>query len=224
MVLTVSGPSIDADTGLRARIVAEARELFLRRGFASVTTGEIAREAGIGKATLYKSFPSKEALLRAVVESIKADILAGVEGLIGDASLGFLDKFVRLVTFLGDWFSRLGAVFVQDLRRSAPGVWRELDEFRKEKILVNFGAIIEAGVAEGLFRPDIDRDLAVRMFLGLVQGFLNPDALRDARHSARDIFENLFKLFFEGILTDRARAGLAGRAPGTFLATKEVPR
>ena len=61
------------------------------------------------------------------------------------------------------------------------------------------------------------------MFLDLVQNFINPDALLESRRSAREVFETLFKVVFEGILTDRSRAGFAGRKSDPFGAVKEVP-
>lgn len=205
------------------RIVALSRELFLQRGFVPVTTGEIAETLGISKATLYKQFASKREILGASVDSIKTDVLAGVERLVADSSLDFLEKLVRLMTFLGDWLSRLGRVLLRDLRRNAPEVWQEIDRFRREKILVNFSALLEAGVDEGVVRADLDRELVLRMFLSLVQSFIDPDALLESRRSARDALVTLFKVVFEGILTDRARAELAGRRPDPFGADKEVP-
>lgn len=222
-VLTVSGSVRSEDDALRMRIVAASRELFLQRGFVPVTTGEIAEALGISKATLYKQFASKREILGAAVDTIKADVLAGAERLVADASLDFLEKLVRLMTFLGDWLSRLGRVLLRDLRRNAPEVWEDVDRFRREKILVNFSALLEAGVGEGLIRADVDRELVLRMFLSLVQSFINPDALLESRRSARDALVTLFKVVFEGILTDRARVELAGRRPDPFGADKEVP-
>lgn len=222
-VLAVSNSSGPDDAALRARIVMASRELFLQRGFVPVTTGEIAERLGISKATLYKQFASKDDILEAAIGTIKAEILAGVEGLLADSSLDFLGKLVRLATFMGDWVSRLGRVLARDLRRHAPDVWEDIDRFRREKILVNFAALLETGVGEGVVRADIDRELVLRMFLSLVQSFINPDALLESRRSARDAFETLFKVVFEGILTDRARVELAGRKPEPFGAVKEVP-
>ena len=147
---------------------------------------EIAETLGISKATLYKQFASKREILGASVDSIKADVLAGVERLVADSSLDFLEKLVRLMTFLGDWLSRLERVLLRDLRRNAPEVWQDIDRFRREKILVNFSALLEAGVGEGVVRADLDRELVLRMFLSLVQSFIDPDALLESRRSARD--------------------------------------
>ena len=110
------------------------------------------------------------------------------------------------MTLIGDWVSRLSRALIVDLRRNAPDVWEDIDRFRRQKIIVNFSALLETGVEEGVFRVDLDRDLVLRMFVSLVQGFINPDALLESRQSAREVFETLFKVVFEGILTDRARA------------------
>ncbi len=222
IVFQVSRPD-RGDEALRKRIVFESRELFLRRGFVPVTTGEIAERLGISKATLYKYFSSKDELLRAVVDTIKTEVLAGVEAIVADTSTDFLGKLARLMTHLGNWLSSLGRVLAGDLRRNAPEVWEDIDRFRREKILVNFTALLEAGAAEGVVRADLDRELFLRMFLHLIQNFIDPDALIESRRSAREVFETLFKFVFEGILTDRSRVGLAGRRSDPFRTVKEVP-
>ncbi|MCK0537748.1 TetR/AcrR family transcriptional regulator [Alcanivorax quisquiliarum] len=52
----------------RGRILAAAREIFAREGFRSADVKTIAETAGVGKATIYKFFDSKEQLLLVVVE------------------------------------------------------------------------------------------------------------------------------------------------------------
>jgi AcrR family transcriptional regulator len=222
-VLIVSGAALQEDEALRRRIVTEARELFIRRGFAPVTTGEIAGRLGISKATLYKLFANKKEILRAAVDSFEADMLAGVDGIVADSSAACPEKLIKLMTFIGDWISKLSRALIGDLRRNAPDVWEDIERFRSQRIMVNFSALLEAGVEEGVFRVDLDRNLVFRMFLSLVQGFINPDALLGSRQSAREVFETLFKVVFEGILTDRARVEIVACKPITSGADKEVP-
>lgn len=52
----------------RTRILCAAQEVFAQQGFRSAEVREIAELAGVGKATIYKFFPSKEALLLVIVE------------------------------------------------------------------------------------------------------------------------------------------------------------
>jgi len=55
------------DGGKRAQILDGARAVFLARGFDAASMGEIARQAGVSKGTLYVYFASKEELFGAIV-------------------------------------------------------------------------------------------------------------------------------------------------------------
>jgi AcrR family transcriptional regulator len=57
----------------RARVLDAARTAFAEAGL-DVGVEEIARRAGVGKGTLYRRFPTKEALVRAIFEDILGDI------------------------------------------------------------------------------------------------------------------------------------------------------
>lgn len=52
----------------RERILAAAYELFSKRGIRAVGTEEVLAQAGVAKSTLYRHFPSKEALVLAFLQ------------------------------------------------------------------------------------------------------------------------------------------------------------
>jgi AcrR family transcriptional regulator len=53
----------------RSKILAGVRKIFARKGLDGATTRELAREAGVSEALLYKHYPSKEALYQAMLTS-----------------------------------------------------------------------------------------------------------------------------------------------------------
>jgi AcrR family transcriptional regulator len=67
----------DAQRNLE-RILEAAREAFAERGL-QVGVEEIARRAGVGKATFFRRFPSKEALVLAVFEGFVEEVEAAAE-------------------------------------------------------------------------------------------------------------------------------------------------
>lgn len=79
-------PNTDLTQRRRSEILAAAALLFARKGYADTTTQDLADLLGVGKGTLYRYFPSKEALFLAAAdwgmeqlhETIQAD-LAGID-------------------------------------------------------------------------------------------------------------------------------------------------
>src|SRR5258707_14735802 len=53
----------------KCRIIAAVRKIFSRKGLDGATTRELAKEAGVSEALLYKHYPSKEALYQAMLSS-----------------------------------------------------------------------------------------------------------------------------------------------------------
>ena len=220
-VSRVSKSGAAAISALRPRVVEAAGALFLSHGFAGVTSDEIAARLGISKATLYKAFASKEQILREVVRRTMTDIQAGVERLISDNALGFVEKMVALLSFLSTRLARFEPVLIRDLQRGLPEVWSEIEEFRRDKILKNFKVVLREGRREGFFRADVDPDLLLAMFADLVQEFVNPaEVLRSGRSPAQ-AFESIIKVFFQGILTDKGRMDFSSRSSSLFEPRKE---
>jgi AcrR family transcriptional regulator len=82
----------------RARLLAVAYETFAAEGLA-VPIDEIARRAGVGPGTIYRHFPTKEALFKAVIEDRVRSIVDRARALLvadpGSALFEFLRETVR---------------------------------------------------------------------------------------------------------------------------------
>ncbi|MBL7959377.1 hypothetical protein JNL27_03975 [bacterium] len=69
-----------------------------------------------------------------------------------------------------------------------------------------FGQLIREGVEKGKFRSDVDEKLSTLIMLTLVENLINPETLSNLPYTATQIFENISKIFYEGFLTEEARA------------------
>lgn len=65
-------------------ILLAAERVFSRRGYDRATTREIAAEAGVSEGTLYNYFPSKRAILLALIDRINASWLRDIEQIQAD--------------------------------------------------------------------------------------------------------------------------------------------
>lgn len=52
----------------RARVIAAAKDTFLREGFSGTTIRQVAEDAGVSQETIYKTFGGKAALLKSVYD------------------------------------------------------------------------------------------------------------------------------------------------------------
>src|ERR1700691_3340451 len=64
--------SMPKPSGTRDRLVESARYLFWERGFAGTSMADLLAHAEVNSGSFYHFFESKEALLRAVLETYKA--------------------------------------------------------------------------------------------------------------------------------------------------------
>jgi AcrR family transcriptional regulator len=89
-------------------VLLEATELVLAdKGFAATTTNHIAEAAGVSIGSLYHYFPSKEALVEAVVHRMWARELAVLEAHAAELAAGPLDVAVRAI--VGDLVAVMAA-------------------------------------------------------------------------------------------------------------------
>ena len=177
----------------------------MEHGISKVTLDEIASDLRMSKKTMYKYFPSKEDLLKNIIHArIKrngkrfTDIMA--------SGKPFGEKLQDIFAFAGREFSASSRQFVIDLRRFAPGLWEDADEYRRKTIISNVRIMIEQGKKEGMIREDLDPDLFVLVFHSAVQDILTPEMLSEQSFSTVQAFQGILRIIFEGALTPDARA------------------
>jgi AcrR family transcriptional regulator len=79
-----SPPALRADAARnRLRILAAASAVFAERGL-DASTAEIARRAGVGEATLFRRFPSKEDLVVAILAEHMDGVIATAEACLAE--------------------------------------------------------------------------------------------------------------------------------------------
>jgi len=80
----------------RERIIAAAAAVFAERGL-DAATAEIAHRAGVGEATLFRRFPTKDQLIDAIIETRMEEVVA-----LADAAGSDPDPAVALERFMQD--------------------------------------------------------------------------------------------------------------------------
>lgn len=77
---------VDDRSSPRVRVVDAALRCLARNGLAKTTVDDVARDAGMSRATLYRLFPGgKDAVIRAVVETEASRLFSSLGAVMGEA-------------------------------------------------------------------------------------------------------------------------------------------
>jgi AcrR family transcriptional regulator len=192
------------DIEAKAKILKGAEEMFMQHGYSKVTMEEIAAGLGISKKTLYKFFPNKKELLRELMTERQCEFMEHIEEIWKREDIDFVGKFRSTLDFVGERSSKMNKF--QDIQRIAPEIWKEIHDFKKEKIFEKVRRLFEAGFETGIFRNDIDRDIVILVYTNAVESIVNPEVLSELPCTAGQAFEAISKIIFEGILTEEGRS------------------
>lgn len=197
---------METDTEIRARILAVAKEEFFKFGPSKVTIDEIAAKLGMSKKTIYKFFDSKDAIVSAVTSTTMDEMKSCCQEVIHNEEVDFVDKLRQMMTIVAIQYSKLGRPLIEDLQKNAPHIWKQIHEFRQERIHKDFGNLLREGMQKGMFRNDIDEQLILLIYSNAVQTIITPEILMHLPFTAAQVFEAIVKVLYEGILTDDAKA------------------
>jgi AcrR family transcriptional regulator len=124
---------------------------------------EIARRAGVVRATIYVHFPTRETLLAAVTERALAETAAAVaeaEPERGEPA----DALARVVTVAWRKLGRYHALVAINTASQAPEELRH----RHGSVLDRLLPLVERGQADGAFRTDVPAGWHLSMLLALI--------------------------------------------------------
>jgi AcrR family transcriptional regulator len=199
-------PSSSApEPALRPRILAAARTHFFAYGYSALTMDELAAELGVSKKTLYVHFPGKDALIEAILGEFMVEIRGSADALFADSDLSFTVKLHRFSEAMVKRFARMNPHVFRDLQRSAPHLYRRIEELRHQNIPHIFGRLLRQGQAAGMVRADVDPVFAVEFWRPAIQSLMHPDTLERLNLQPDQMFTQAIHLFFGGLLTPAGR-------------------
>jgi AcrR family transcriptional regulator len=187
------------------RIVAGARRHFLARGFRNVTMDDLARELGMSKKTLYAHFPSKTALLKAVISEKLASVDADLERITSRPSDDFAGRLHEMLACMREHTDELKAPFVRDVGRHAPQLFALVLTRRRKIIQRHFGKLLGEGRGAAIIRRDIPVELLTEMLVGATESIINPRTLAEFGLTPQTGFAQIISVFLEGVLTEKGR-------------------
>ncbi|MGW5359046.1 TetR/AcrR family transcriptional regulator [Actinopolymorpha pittospori] len=175
----------------RASVLAAAEEAFAAEGL-SVPLDEIARRAGVGAGTVYRHFPTKEALFETVVSERLAQLGEDAKGYAeaDDPGAAFFALFAEVVER-----ARLNKALCEALEAST-GVGFTGDSRARREFQDVFGELLGRAQRAGAVRRDVD----IETVQALLRGCVSMEAQRHRQGSGGQVVA----IVCDGLRPDRA--------------------
>jgi AcrR family transcriptional regulator len=188
----------------KERILQKAHELFNRYGIRSVSMDEIAAQLGISKKTVYQYYADKDELVSAVFNGIMSH---NKEQCLKDrqiASNAIHEVFLAF-DMVKEMFAEMNPAVLFDMEKYHPAAFDTFKTYRDGFLYQMIRENLEAGIAQELYRPDIDIDIMSRFRIHAIMLVFNPEVFPNNRTHLVHIEQQLLEHFLYGLATPKGQ-------------------
>lgn len=185
----------------RAATVEAVIDLAAEQNPSDITTTAIARRMGLTQGALFRHFPTKEAILEAVITWVADRLLARVDHAAQDAGSPMKALEAVFMTHIEFVSQRPGVprMIFGELQRPGDSLAKTLVRNLVKHYGERIRALIEAGKACGELDAALDTDAAVVLFIGSIQGLVMQSLLAGGSRRLLQAAPGVFAVYRRGI-------------------------
>jgi len=154
-----------------------------------ITTADIARQMQVTQGSLFRHFPSKEAIWESVMEWVGERLLSRIDSAARDIdspTQALQAMFMAHVDFVTEHPGVPRMMFGQ-LQNAAPTPAKRLARALIQRYSERIAARLDQGKASGTIAPEVDTRASAILFIGMLQGLVMQSLLSgDIGHLRRD--------------------------------------
>ncbi len=188
------------------KIIQAALEIFVRKGYHGTSVHEITAKAGLTKGALYSHFSGKGDLLLRIIDEFKSRFIGGMVDTLKESSGNALNRIHDVISFNSRFAqdNQHLCVFLTFLTTELnadvdfePALKGTYLEYRKV-----ISEIISQGIRQGLFKKNLDPDVAALTFMALHDGVLHQWVL-NRYHLDGELYVRTFReVFLNGLVRE----------------------
>lgn len=148
----------------KEEILTVASELFMKKGYDGTSMADILREVDIAKGTLYYHFPSKEAILDAMIERVNQQIFSKAEQIAGQKDIPLKERLIQTVLALR--VENENGSIKEEIHKPQNALLHQKSQILCLKWMTNLlTGLFEEGVSSGEFHIRYPREAAKMIIL-----------------------------------------------------------
>lgn len=175
------------------------------RNPAEITTSEVAKRMGLTQGALFRHFPTKDAILEAVMAWVAERLLARIDKAAQAARspLEALEAVFMAHIELVVEYPGLPRMLMGELQRSEDTPTKRMGRTLLRRYRERLIRLMEEGKHQGLLDPEVDTSAASTLFIGSVQGLVMQSLLTGQVSNIRRVAPGTFAIYRRGIVRDR---------------------
>jgi TetR/AcrR family fatty acid metabolism transcriptional regulator len=197
--MAVQSPAM-RDPDKPQQIIEAAVRVFARKGYYNSRVSDIAREAGIAAGTIYLYFRTKDDILVTLFRDKMAQFVGSLRKAIADEpdAVAKLSRLIRLHFEMLEEDPELAEV-VQVEQRQGQKFFRGASAQEISSYFALIASVIEEGVAEGRFRPELAVKVATKALFGAMDQMATSWVLGKRGYRLADTAPALADIFLRGL-------------------------
>lgn len=189
---------------METEILLKASELFIERGFKTVTMDDIASELGISKKTIYQHYTSKPELIEKSLTYMNSLIIEQLEFTVKKGYPAIKELFEAHQNIHKALDINLNTSSpLHELTKYYPKIDQKQKKFYQKKIVRFVETNLEKGIKEGVFRTDLDVDFLSRFFIASNFILEDLDFFPAKQFDSRLLDELQMKYYMRAIATEK---------------------
>ncbi len=187
------------------RILSESLRLFKKNGIRSVSMDDVSKELGMSKKTIYQFFANKAELVENVLNHMHAKESVQCFGE-GESTMNAIDVLLAVSKNVSVQLKDMNPINAYELQKYYPSIYREFVIRKRDHVFEQVKQNFAQGIAEGIYRNDLDIDLVARLYIQKLVDVHDPEFLSSVNFG----FEKVFLVMFDNHIRGIANAeGLA---------------
>ncbi|MFA7413131.1 MAG: TetR/AcrR family transcriptional regulator [Rhizobium sp.] len=185
----------------RAQTVEAVVELAGAQNPSEITTDAIARHMNLTQGALFRHFPNKDAIWRAVMEWVKGRLLDRIDRAAAEARTpieALRAMFMSHVEFLIE-HPGVPRMMFGELQRAETTPAKKIARALMQSYAERIGRKLEEGKSAGDVAAETNTKAAVMLFIGTIQGLVMQSLLSGDIELIRKDAGNVFEIYMRGI-------------------------
>ena len=170
-------------------------------GVRAFTVESLAKRLAMSKKTIYKFFPTKEKLIRSIMQFVFTQINSTFNKVMVDEPNPAV-QFIKIMETIAKFAGRVPVDKIAELKSLYPDIWKEIESFRLSH-QDDFYTILHDAQEQGLARDDINMRSASIMYINIINSSFQPEFFLKNDLPIRETIRGFVQVVARGIFSDK---------------------